>query len=477
MLHKLRQSILEQRLLTPGERVAVAVSGGADSVALLRGLLELRGELGVVLSVAHFHHGIRGAEAERDQRFVSRLAKQFDLELHLDSGNAPQYASEQKISLETAARNLRHEFFASLISKGRADKIATAHTLDDQAETVLMRIIRGTGTQGLAGIAPFHQEKQLIRPLLNVTRREIEDYLRSLGQDWREDLTNQDLKHSRNKVRRRLLPLLEEFNPEIRHALSDLSEIARGEAEYWREQCEALMGRLVHRGKPSRSGRSTSGSAAQTWSLDLAGFLAVPLALQREIIHNVGQQIGIALEFRHVEALIALVREGKKGKPVQLPDNWKASCTFRELQLSPAASTADPEYEYSLRLPGEVHIPAVGSVIRARVVNIGTRLEPEYNSSLLLDRSLLRPELIVRNWRAGDRFFPVHTQSPRKVKELLQPGRIGHEISAAERRSWPVVESAGEIVWMRGFPVAAKYVHRDGEDGEAVLIEEVRTEE
>lgn len=474
MLHKLRQSILEQRLLAPGERVAVAVSGGADSVALLRGLLEFREELGVVLSVAHFHHGIRGADADRDQQFVARLAQQFDLEFHLGSGNAPQYASEHKVSLETAARNLRHEFFARLISENRADKIATAHTLDDQAETVLMRIIRGTGARGLAGIAPFHEQKRLVRPLLRVTRSEIENYLKSTGQDWREDLTNKDLSHSRNKVRRQLLPVLEEFNPDIRHTLADLSEIARGEAEYWREQREALMSRLVHRGKPSRSGRSTSGAAGQTWSVDLAGFAVLPLALRRELIHAVGEQIGLALEFHHIEALILLAAEGKKGKSVQLPGNWKACSTFRELQLQPARPAAITEYEYSLRLPGEIHVPAAGSVIRARVVNIGTRAEPEYNSTLLLDRSLLQPELIVRNWRAGDRFFPVHTHSPRKVKELLQPARIGHEISAAERRSWPVVESAGEIVWMRGFPVAANYVHRNGD---AVLIEEVRTEE
>jgi tRNA(Ile)-lysidine synthase len=474
VLQKLRQSILEQRLLAPGERVAVAVSGGADSVALLRGLLELREELGLVLSVAHFHHGIRGQDADRDRDFVTNLAQKYDLEFHLGWGNAPQQASAQKISLEMAARNLRHEFFASLVAERLADKIATAHTLDDQAETVLMRIVRGTGTRGLAGIAPWHEEKRLVRPLLNVTRREIEHYLKTLGQEWCEDLTNQDLSHSRNKVRRQLLPLLEEFNPDIRHTLSDLSEIARGEAEYWREQSEALLNRLVHRGKPSRSGRSTSGAAGQTWSVDLAGFLALPLALRRELLHGIGEQIGIPLEFRHIEALVALARAGKKGKPVQLPGNWKACCTFRELQIQPAEPAATLDYEYPLQLPGEVRVLAAGSVIRARVVNIGTREAGEYNSSLLLDRSLLRPELIVRNWRAGDRFFPVHTQSPRKVKELLQPARIGHEISAAERRSWPVVESAGEIVWMRGFPVASKYVYRKGD---AVLIEEVRTEE
>lgn len=474
MLHKLRQSVLKQRLLAPGERVAVAVSGGADSVALLRGLLELREELGVVLSVAHFHHGIRGADADADQQFAADLSAQYDLELHLGSGEAPEYAKQQKVSVETAARDLRHAFFSSLIAASHTDKIATAHTLDDQAETVLMRIMRGTGTRGLAGIAPRHEEKRLVRPLLNITRSEVELYLKSIGQSWRQDLTNHNLAHSRNKVRHQLLPLLEEFNPEVRRTLSDLAEMARGEEEYWGRQREALLARLVQRGKPSRSGRSTSGHAGQTWSVELAGFLALPLALQRVLLHALGEQSAIPLAFHHIEALIALAHQGKKGKQVQLPRNWKGACTFRELQLQPAQHDASPDYEFQLRLPGEVRIPAAGSVIRAKVVNIGKRAVPEYNPALLLDRSLLRPELIVRNWRAGDRFFSVHTHSPKKVKELLQSDRIGHEISAAERRSWPVVESAGEIVWMRGFPVAANYVHREGD---AVLIEEVRTEE
>jgi tRNA(Ile)-lysidine synthase len=474
VLQKLRQSVLCRRLLAPGERVAVAVSGGADSVALLRALLELREELGVVLSVAHFHHGIRAADADADQQFVAQLAKRFDLEFHLASGNAPEVAKQRKVSLETAARDLRHEFFARLVAENQAEKIATAHTLDDQAETVLMRIIRGTGPRGLAGIAPSHQEKRLVRPLLGISRQEIEVYLTSRGQTWREDLTNQDLSHTRNKVRHQLLPLLEGFNPEIRRTLSELAEISRGEAEYWKQQRETLVERLVQRGKPSRSGRSSSGKAGEMRSVDLAGLLALPLALQRELLHALGEQIGLPLEFRHVDALIALARQGKKGKVVQLPGNWKASSSFRELQLQPPGSADSPDYEYCLPLPGEVQIPAAASVIRSRVVNIGMRVAPEYNSTLLLDRSLLRQELIVRNWRPGDRFFPAHTHSPRKVKELLQPDRIGREISAAERRSWPVVESAGEIVWMRGFPVAAKYVYREGD---AVLIDEVRTKE
>src|SRR6266852_4241906 len=161
-------------MLRPGDRLAVAASGGADSVALLRVLLELRQDLGIVLSVAHFHHQIRGPEADTDEQYVKDLTSKFALEIHSGSADVPAYAREQKVSLETAARNLRHRWFAELVRQGKVDKIATAHTLDDQAETVLMRILRGAGARGLAGIAPEQKEKHLVRPFLEISRQEIE---------------------------------------------------------------------------------------------------------------------------------------------------------------------------------------------------------------------------------------------------------------------------------------------------------------
>src|SRR5687768_16624461 len=179
-------------MLRAGDRVCVAVSGGADSVALLRALLELRTELGVVLSVTHFHHGIRGAEADADERFVAALAAEHALEFHRASGDAPGLAQRQGISLEAAARPLRYAYFHQLINAGAGDKIATAHTLDDQAETVLMKVIRGAGSRGLAGIAPVHGP--IVRPLLRVRRRQAREYLQALRQTWREDSSNLDLK-------------------------------------------------------------------------------------------------------------------------------------------------------------------------------------------------------------------------------------------------------------------------------------------
>jgi len=241
VLAKVLTYIREHGLIQPGDRVIAAVSGGADSVALLRLLLELRPKLGIALAVAHFNHGIRGDEANADERFVRELTERFELELHCGSGDTPAFARAQKMSLETAARELRHRFFTELLPPGGDMKIATAHTRDDQAETVIMRVLRGAGLRGLAGIAPWQKEKSLVRPMLCVTRSEVEAWLNSLGQTWREDSTNRDLHHTRNRVRHELLPALRrDYNPAVDQTLADLAEIARAEEDYWSGQIGAL---------------------------------------------------------------------------------------------------------------------------------------------------------------------------------------------------------------------------------------------
>ena len=281
--------IRKHAMIAPGGRVGVAVSGGADSVALLRVLVELRGELGCVLAVVHFNHKIRAEASEQDAAFVERLAQGMGLEFFGGEGDAKKFASQQRVSLETAGRELRYGYFQQLTSGAKApiqkqavtarlkprpyerfateeqgeplharcqlDKIATAHTLDDQAETVLMKVLRGAGTRGLSGIWPCvrrqeaggrRQEKRtaedgcathIIRPMLGTRRRDVEAYLRALGQKWQEDASNRDVKHTRNKVRHELLPLLEaEYNPNIYQQLADAAEVARAEEEYWADE-------------------------------------------------------------------------------------------------------------------------------------------------------------------------------------------------------------------------------------------------
>lgn len=474
MIEQVHKYVREQRLLQPGDRVAVAVSGGADSVALLRVLLELRENLGIVLSVAHFHHGIRGAEADADQQFVRSLAEAFTLDFYTSAADVPAYAGSHKLSLEAAARELRHQWFAQLVREDPVDKIATAHTIDDQAETVLMRILRGAGSHGLAAIFPAQAEKHLVRPLLAASRRDVEAYLAALGQAWREDSSNRDLRHTRNRVRHELLPVLErDFNAGIRQTLADLAEVARGEAEFWDAQIPGLLARLIRSGKPSRSGRSTSGDASRTLAVDVKTFRELPIALQRQVLHGIACKLGIGFEFKHIRQVIELMNERAVSKRLILPGRYEAVRTFRELQFSPTGreEVLSGDYRYPLSIPGEVAVPELGSVIRARLISAsaGGRPRAQRNSESLLNRALLADRLEVRNWRAGDKFFPGQTRAPKKLKELLQAGRLGRELSPAERRLWPVVESAGQIVWVRGF-TTPKALAADQND--AVAIEE-----
>ena len=504
--------IRRQELLSAGDRVGVAVSGGIDSVALLRLLPELRHELGVVLSVVHFNHKLRGAESDADQEFVANLARVHDLEFHAESGDVAQHATEKHTGVESAARELRYGYFRRLLgeypeSSVKLDKVATGHTLDDQAETVLMRLIRGTGLRGLGGIHPRilvddvgeEISGEIVRPLLGIRRPELEPYLNGLQQPWREDPTNPDTKFTRNRLRQRVLPLLErDFNPSVAGNLAELAEIVRGEEDYWENEISGWLGTTVQWSEPEwaqapSSARAESsllqiapvksdlqrrleepGPLVMNASVSRAWLLTEPLAVQRRLVKAIGDYAGIPFEFKHVEEILRFAAEdGPSGKGLSLPLGWRLvrepdSLVF----LTPDLRQQDripQDYEYELPLPGRAAVPETGTVIEA----VRVRPEPEtagYNRGQLLDPELLCGPLRVRNWRPGDRFWPAHTKSPKKIKELLQQ----HHITGQARRLWPVVTGGDEIVWVRGFPLPARLEAKPGQ--EAVLIRETDSE-
>jgi tRNA(Ile)-lysidine synthase len=456
-VQKLPQAVLEyirkQELLRAGNRVGVAVSGGADSVALLRLLLELRKELGVVVAVVHFNHRLRAAESDEDQRFVAHLAEGHQLELHCASGEVAQYAAEKHLSLETAAREMRYAYFRRLLLDGQLNRIATGHTLDDQAETVLLKIVRGAGGRGLAGIYPelpvrcSQFSASIVRPLLGTRRGELERYLRGLGQSWREDASNRDLRHRRNRVRHGILPRLERYlNPAVREALAETAEIARVEEEYWGKEVARVLP-LVWQGGV----------------LNLAVLVNLPLALQRRVVRAATESLGVRLDFRHVEEILAL-SSSRAGSTV-LPDGFLVSRKAGGLWFASKIKTPlATEYEYRLSVPGSVAVLETESRFEAVLVS-GNAAEG-YNPEDLMDRSQLAAELKVRNWQAGDRFWPVHTKAPKKIKELLQE----RHVTGRERKLWPVVVSGTEVVWVRGFLASARLQRRSEP---AVLIREI----
>jgi tRNA(Ile)-lysidine synthase len=559
-VHELAERVLghirQEELLRAGDRVGVAVSGGTDSVALLRLLIELRQELGIVISVVHFNHGLRGAESDGDREFVAGLAREYWLELHVAGGDVAGLAAEAHSGLEGAARELRYGFFRSLLGSAEVDeielevpqelnpealgtpigaaeaaafqrqnqektlnKIATGHTLDDQAETVLMRMIRGTGLRGLGGIYPrilVEREDEeghgeIVRPLLGTRRRELEQYLLDLKQAWREDSTNADSKFTRNRLRKLVLPLLErEFNPALVESFAELAEIARDEEDYWENEISGWLGTVVQwsqpewvRGLPgfdsaqglvqigpslpklfdpkSVERLEQPGPAVMNASVSRPWLLTEPRAVQRRVVKAIGEQAMIPLEFKHIQEILRFAAEdGPSGKELSLPLGWKIRREPEAMVfLTPDLRSQEriPDYEYSLPLPGRAMVPEVGVVIEALLVTpqVASQGNPEiapetqvaeYNPQELLRAELLPDRLMVRNWRPGDRFWPAHTKAAKKIKELLQE----RHVAQPERRLWPVAASGDEIVWMRGFPVPARLRAEAGQA--AVLIRE-----
>lgn len=300
---------LNRTLLRPGMRLAVAVSGGADSVALLRALVEAAPEIGLVLSVAHMHHGIRGADADADAEFVAALAAEHGLVLHRRDVDVPAAAREKRETLEEAARNLRYAWFDELLASGIADAVATAHTLDDQAETVLHKLLRGAWTEGLSGIHPILGKPRgtILRPFLRVQRAEIEAWLSRIGQPWREDATNADIAYTRNRLRRELLPALAAYNPRIYGHLANLATLARDEEAYWQAELMRNLPQLLLPGKPVRGGgrAASTNSDEATLALEIERLPSSPAA-RRRILRAMARQLGVVLNFEQTERLLAM---------------------------------------------------------------------------------------------------------------------------------------------------------------------------
>jgi tRNA(Ile)-lysidine synthase len=326
---------IDRKLLRPGMRIGVAVSGGADSVALLRRLIELAPEIGYVLSVAHVHHGIRGAEADADAGFVTALAVKYGLIFHRRDVDTPSAARENRETMEEAARNLRYAWFRELLEQGEADAVATAHTLDDQAETVLHKLLRGAWTEGLGGISPTITQARgsILRPFLEARRTEIEAWLRSISQPWCEDASNTDITFTRNRIRHELLPMLATYNPQIHSQLANLATLARDEDTYWQAELTRILPSLILPGKPVRGGgRATSTHPDEASLAFEIERLPQSPAVRRRLFRAAARQLGAILNFDQTEKLMSMLGPGGARRQ-QLTAELHAERSPRELRL------------------------------------------------------------------------------------------------------------------------------------------------
>jgi tRNA(Ile)-lysidine synthase len=448
---------LDTSLLRPGMRLAVGLSGGADSVALLCALAERSGELGLVLHAAHLHHGLRGEEADADLEFCRQLTATLKIPFHesrvdtaAEALRRPRTSSEPGSdqlpadSIEGTARRLRYAWFRRLLGEVPLDAIATAHTFDDQAETVLAKFLRGAWTEGLSGIHPVlsFPEEQIIRPLLRTSRAEIEAFLNARKQPWREDSTNRHLTFTRNRIRHQLLPQLETWNPQLREHLAQMADLALAEESWWNSEIPRIAAEIILRGRPVRGG-GRAATLAEGITLDLARLAAQPVAIQRRVLRHAAAQIDSAPDFDATEALRKLASTGKAGQKLELARGLRAERTHRELRLTrtsnAASGTTSSVERYECVIPGDLSAPAFGCRVRLDFLP----------GSPALASAGAAPKAVLRAWKPGDRIRLRYSSAPRKVKEVLERMKVSGE----ERTLWPVLEVNGTILWMRGVEV------------------------
>lgn len=431
------------RLPPPGTRIGVAVSGGADSTALLLLLLDVWDRR--LLCAVHLNHGLRGADSEGDEQFCRDLAAEAGIPIHvLATGGA---AGEPGRNLEESAREERLNFFQQLIDDDVIDVVMTAHTRDDQAETVLFRLLRGASVAGLAGIHPETRIGRgwLLRPLLGRTRTDLRSELESRGRSWREDTTNASHEFRRNRIRHELLPQLErEWNPELTGALARMAELAWDEEQFWKSY-------IAH-----QAGQVFSPQKGNTWTADASKLISRPAAVARRLVRWGLERVRGDLrqiDFPHVEAVLALARQEDGHGRIILPGadimrsfEWLRFAAYDPLGAEDKLAARNREEQVSV--PGEA-IAADGSVIRLEMVNDTV----EASGVLFFGPEGLPDTVTLRSWKPGDQYRPSGYGEPKKLKSLFQECRV----PLWDRGTWPIITLGKQIIWARQFGPAHEF--------------------
>lgn len=430
MIKTLAQELLSEKLLDKDDAVVVGVSGGPDSMALLYMLLELNRSHGwdLRVHVAHLNHQIRGEESEKDAAFVQAAADQLSLPCTIDSRNVPQLAEERGVSLEEAARQERYEFFGRVCLQAGARAVAVGHHADDNAETILHRILRGTGLRGLAGIPQSRplapgSDIRIVRPLLRFNRADLLKYLADEGVAFREDRSNLSVEPMRNRLRNTILPAVEaEVNPQAREALNRLGEQARWLEEFLGETVQRTFETLII----SRTD--------QVITLNADALLRKSRIVQTELIRLAYRSFGLGeqdLGFHHLVSVQDLIADPASGKQAILPGGMIVEKRYGQLSFSlpcdePRETMAS---EVAIQVPGHTILPMRRLELECRVDETapeeipglrraGNRFEER------LDFEAVHPPLVVRGRRPGDRFFPLGAPGSKKLSDFLNAAKV-----------------------------------------------------
>jgi tRNA(Ile)-lysidine synthase len=492
------ETIGRHGMIRPGDRLGIGVSGGADSVAMLRIFAELRTHLGFTLLVVHFHHQLRGAEADEDQRFVKTLAEDFHLQF--ESGRA-DVAGEARLkgwNLEDAARRLRYRFFASMAESHGLNRVAVAHTANDQAETVLSHLLRGTGLAGLAGIYPV--AGLIVRPLLELGREELREYLSNIRQLWREDASNQDTSRTRSRIRHQLIPtLLRDYDAAAVTRLSRLAKHAREDETFWKwledERFTALTKRESNVGislsiqdllSPLPLVESGDDSAGIERKPSAISTTRTTMALTRRLVRRIFAELRGSrqrLTSRHVDCVLDLATRSQSGTRIDLPGVcveriFDRLCFTRvaapfETVMDTNPTRRNCDFTYTILRPesfdsASIVVTEIHRRFSLKMVDWPSAARDTVLGWGALDFDRVQWPLVLRNWRPGDSYRPHGSRRVRKLKRLLLESRVPRNA----RGSWPVLTSEGKVIWTSGHPVAADVAPHSGTQTGLMIGEE-----
>jgi len=446
LLASVQKCIKVGRLIQPGDHVLVGVSGGADSVALLAVLCKLGAKHGFQVTAAHLNHRIRGKAANEDAEFVSKLADGFGIHCVIARSDVPRRAKRKGVSLEMAAREARYSFFAHTARKIEATVIATAHTANDQAETVLLKLMRGAGADGLSGMSRRTTVSgiDVIRPMLDVPREEIVAFLRRHHLEWREDLSNREVFFLRNRVRHELLPMIEErFNPSIRDALCRTVEILSNENQWM----NLLAGKML--GQYTRS----------DGSLTIPGLRDEHPAARRRMLRLWLVAAGVAVEHLNYDTICRadrLIEKNCGSGALDLPSGLVIRRQYDRLALvKSSAEKSTVPFRMRVQVPGET-LPAEKGFCVITTIESGIVKDKCRGPGSIPARASIRLSSIgkrgifIRGWKAGDRIAPVGMSGSKKVQDIFVDGKV----PACRRNEVAIFECGGEIIWIPGYRVA-----------------------
>ena len=438
LLKKVERTIGKYQMLAPKMRVIVGVSGGPDSITLLHLLFRMKAQYNLQLCVAHLNHQLRGREADEEAKWVKEFALHLKIPVIMDSFNVALLAERKSLSLEEAARLARYNFLERAADQIGADKIALGHTASDQIETLLMRLIRGSGLDGLSGIPPVRG--RIIRPLIEIFREEIEKYCKENNLRPCRDSSNKEISFLRNKIRLNLIPYLSErYNPQIRKGLFQTAEILKEENEYLQRESEKVF-KSLH--KEKRDGQII---------LNVEELACLHLSLKRRVIRNIIHQIKGDLrgvKFTHINSILELTGN-KEGKQLHLPGNLVVEKQGKSLIFKKKEKEEELFFSCPLVVPGKTKLSRLGLDFETEVLLKPPSPLPQNNDEAYLDFDKIEEPLFIRKRKKGDKFQPLGMRGRKKIKDFF----IDLKIPRKERDKIPLLTFKDRIVWVVGYRI------------------------